>query len=76
MSDRPISDLLPNVTADLDDGEIVLDGMVLMRVINPTSDGGNEIDPGTRCQCGQYQIGCQPIESLEYHYASNCGVAW
>lgn len=31
---------------------------------------------GTRCQCGQYQIGCQPIESLEYHYASNCGVAW
>ena len=40
MSDRPISDLMPNVTANLDDGDIVLDGMVLMRVINPTSDGG------------------------------------
>ena len=40
MTDRPISDLLPHVTADLDDGDIVLDGMVILRIINPTSGDG------------------------------------
>ena len=37
MSDTPISDLLPNVTADLHPGQVVLDGMVLLRVVDPSS---------------------------------------
>ena len=35
-TDRPIAELLPNVTAHIDSTEIVLDGMVLMRVIDPS----------------------------------------
>jgi hypothetical protein len=34
-----ISDLLPNVTADIDDNDIVLDAVVLLRVINTEGDG-------------------------------------
>lgn len=44
MTTRHISDLLPNVTADLDDQDVVLDALVLLRVVDPTRAEGSRLD--------------------------------